>query len=125
MSGECGDYAKDDPREAVQPLLLKAQSLEALDTASSVQSEVVAVTQQARRRLVRRRSHAIGQQTTESVKTGKRFSAFLQGWSIESDQPFLQLCQRYQLTPPSQSVYYRYLVEQYGTARALPSVASL
>lgn len=91
---------KTDPR---QPDAKTAQSPkpQALNTASSVQSEVVAVTRQLARD-VSADAYAIGQQSAEYVNQ-QAFSAFLKGFNegaASASNPFSQLRQQLSASKP-------------------------
>ena len=90
-----------DPRKSSP--IKDSQSLnpQPLTTASSVQSEVVAVTQQLAAD-VSADAYAIGQQTAEYVNQ-QAFSAFLQGYNegaAKATSPFLQLRQQLSASKP-------------------------
>ncbi|MGB3788488.1 MAG: hypothetical protein WA949_10800 [Phormidesmis sp.] len=92
---------KTDPRKAVPAATAQSSKPEALDTASSVQSEVVAVTQQLAAD-VSADAYAIGQQTAEYVNQ-QAFSAFLQGYNegaAKATSPFSQLRQQLSASKP-------------------------
>ena len=90
------DPRKSSPIEGSQSL-----DPQALNTASSVQSEVVAVTQQLAAD-VSADAYAIGQQTAEYVNQ-QAFSAFLQGYNegaAKATSPFSQLRQQLSASKP-------------------------
>ena len=91
---------KTDPRKAA-PTAAQTSQPQALDTASSIQSEVVAVTQQLASD-VSADAYAIGQQTAEYVNQ-QAFSAFLQGYNegaAKATSPFLALRQQLSASKP-------------------------
>ena len=90
---------KTDPRKA--STAATAEAPEALNTASAVQSEVIAVTQQLAAD-VSADAYAIGQQTAEYVNQ-QAFSAFLKGYNegaAKATSPFLQLRQQLLASKP-------------------------
>ncbi|MGB3790172.1 MAG: hypothetical protein WA949_19340 [Phormidesmis sp.] len=91
---------KTDPRKATTATAQPSKP-QALNTASSVQSEVVAVTQQLAAD-VSADAYAIGQQTAEYVNQ-QAFSAFLQGYNegaAKATNPFSQLRQQLSASKP-------------------------
>ena len=91
---------KTDPRKATTATAQPSEP-QALNTASSVQSEVVAVTQQLAAD-VSADAYAIGQQTAEYVNQ-QAFSAFLQGYNegaAKATNPFSQLRQQLSASKP-------------------------
>ncbi|MEO1685046.1 MAG: hypothetical protein AAFS06_17535 [Cyanobacteria bacterium J06631_12] len=91
---------KTDPRQAT-PQPSKSPKPQALSTASAVQSEVVAVTQQLASD-VSADAYAIGQQSAEYVNQ-QAFSAFLKGFNegaAKADNPFSQLRQQLSASKP-------------------------
>ena len=91
---------KTDPRKAA-PATAQPSQPQALNTASTVQSEVVAVTQQLAAD-VSADAYAIGQQTAEYVNQ-QAFSAFLQGYNegaAKATNPFSQLRQQLSASKP-------------------------
>ena len=91
---------KIDPRKAA-PATAQPSKPQALNTASTVQSEVVAVTQQLAAD-VSADAYAIGQQTAEYVNQ-QAFSAFLQGYNegaAKATNPFSQLRQQLSASKP-------------------------
>ena len=92
---------KTDPRKASQPQEKKTAQPQALTTAQSVQSEVVAVTQQLASD-VSADAYAIGQQSAEYVNQ-QAFSAFLKGFNegaAKATSPFSQLRQQLSASKP-------------------------
>ena len=92
---------KTDPRKAASTEAAKASKPQALNTASAVQSEVVAVTQQLASD-VSADAYAIGQQSAEYVNQ-QAFSAFLKGFNegaAKADNPFSQLRQQLSASKP-------------------------
>ena len=91
---------KNDPRQAT-PQTSKPPKPQALNTASAVQSEVVAVTQQLASD-VSADAYAIGQQSADYVNQ-QAFSAFLKGFNegaAKADNPFSQLRQQLSASKP-------------------------
>ena len=91
---------KIDPRKAA-PATAQPSQPPSLNTASSIQSEVVAVTQQLAAD-VSADAYAIGQQTAEYVNQ-QAFSAFLQGYNegaAKATSPFSQLRQQLSASKP-------------------------
>ncbi|MEL6780644.1 MAG: hypothetical protein AAFO06_25760 [Cyanobacteria bacterium J06597_16] len=91
---------KNDPRTA-EPKTTQSPKPQALNTASAVQSEVVAVTQQLASD-VRADAYAIGQQSAEYVNQ-QAFSAFLKGFNegaAKANNPFSQLRQQLSASKP-------------------------
>ena len=91
---------KNDPRKAT-PQASRVPQPQALTTASAVQSEVVAVTQQLASD-VSADAYAIGQQSAEYVNQ-QAFSAFLAGFNegaAKADNPFSQLRQQLSASKP-------------------------
>ena len=85
---------KNDPRKA-EPKATQSPRPQALNTASTVQSEVVAVTQQLASD-VSADAYAIGQQSADYVNQ-QAFTAFLKGFNegaAKADNPFSQLRQQ-------------------------------
>jgi|GEM_PF-1812544 len=92
---------KTDPRTATPKAAPQPPKPQALNTASSVQSEVVAVTQQLARD-VSADAYAIGQQSAEYVNQ-QAFSAFLKGFNegaASASNPFSQLRQQLSASKP-------------------------
>ena len=92
---------KTDPRKTTSTEASKAHKPQALNTASTVQSEVVAVTQQLASD-VSADAYAIGQQSAEYVNQ-QAFSAFLKGFNegaAKADNPFSQLRQQLSASKP-------------------------
>ena len=92
---------KIDPRRTSATAAAQSPKPQALTTASSVQSEVVAVTQQLAAD-VSADAYAIGQQTAEYVNQ-QAFSAFLQGYNegaAKATSPFSQLRQQLSASKP-------------------------
>ena len=91
---------KHDPRTAT-PKTPQSPNPQALNTASSVQSEVVAVTQQLASD-VSADAYAIGQQSADYVNQ-QAFTAFLKGFNegaAKADNPFSQLRQQLSASKP-------------------------
>ena len=91
---------KNDPRTA-DPKTTHSPRPQALNTASAVQSEVVAVTQQLASD-VSADAYAIGQQSADYVNQ-QAFSAFLKGFNegaAKADNPFSQLRQQLSASKP-------------------------
>ena len=91
---------KNDPRKATSQASQASQP-QALNTASAVQSEVVAVTQQLASD-VSADAYAIGQQSADYVNQ-QAFSAFLKGFNegaAKADNPFSQLRQQLSASKP-------------------------
>ncbi|MEL6159872.1 MAG: hypothetical protein AAFR18_11685 [Cyanobacteria bacterium J06627_32] len=89
---------KNDPRKTTP----QASQPQALNTASAVQGEVVAVTQQLASD-VSADAYAIGQQSAEYVNQ-QAFSAFLKGFNegaANATNPFSQLRQQLSASKPS------------------------
>ena len=92
---------KTDPRKANTQAASQSPQPKALNTASAVQSEVVAVTQQLASD-VSADAYAIGQQSAEYVNQ-QAFSAFLKGFNegaAKADNPFSQLRQQLSASKP-------------------------
>ena len=92
---------KTDPRKAASTEASKTSKPQALNTASAVQSEVVAVTQQLASD-VSADAYAIGQQSAEYVNQ-QAFTAFLAGFNegaAKADNPFSQLRQQLSASKP-------------------------
>lgn len=92
---------KTDPRQATPKAAPQSPQPQALNTASAVQSEVVAVTQQLAAD-VSADAYAIGQQSAEYVNQ-QAFSAFLQGFNegaAIANNPFSQLRQQLSASKP-------------------------
>ena len=92
---------KTDPRKAPTEKASEAPKPQALTTASAVQSEVVAVTQQLASD-VSADAYAIGQQSADYVNQ-QAFSAFLKGFNegaAKADNPFSQLRQQLSASKP-------------------------
>ncbi|MEL7223350.1 MAG: hypothetical protein AAGL17_00475 [Cyanobacteria bacterium J06576_12] len=92
---------KTDPRKVPTANASKAPKPQALDTASAVQSEVVAVTQQLASD-VSADAYAIGHQSAEYVNQ-QAFSAFLKGFNegaAKAENPFSQLRQQLSASKP-------------------------
>ena len=90
---------KTDPRKATEDT--QASKPPTLNTASAVQSEVVAVTRQLASD-VSADAYAIGQQTAEYVNQ-QAFSAFLRGYNegaAKTTSPFSQLRQQLMASKP-------------------------
>ena len=115
---------KTDPRKAASTEAAKASKPQALNTASAVQSEVVAVTQQLASD-VSADAYAIGQQTAEYVNQ-QAFSAFLKGFNegaAKADNPFSQLRQQLSASKPQPiTLLAPPWFDEYGTARSLPTI---
>ncbi|MEL6902061.1 MAG: hypothetical protein AAFP07_13990 [Cyanobacteria bacterium J06606_4] len=91
---------KNDPRTAA-PKTTQSPKPQALNTASAVQSEVVAVTQQLASD-VSADAYAIGQQSADYVNQ-QAFTAFLKGFNegaAKADNPFSQLRQQLSASKP-------------------------
>ncbi|MEM9947128.1 MAG: hypothetical protein AAF810_13805 [Cyanobacteria bacterium P01_D01_bin.36] len=109
---------KTDPRKAASAEASTMPKPQALDTASAVQSEVVAVTQQLASD-VSADAYAIGQQSAEYVNQ-QAFSAFLKGFNegaAKADNPFSQLRQQLSASKPQP---IRLLSASGSTSTALP-----
>ncbi|MEO1622412.1 MAG: hypothetical protein AAFU53_15445 [Cyanobacteria bacterium J06632_3] len=109
---------KNDPRKAPTPKASEPLTPQALTTASAVQSEVVAVTQQLASD-VSADAYAIGQQSAEYVNQ-QAFSAFLKGFNegaANATSPFSQLRQQLSASKPSP---IRLLSASGSTNTALP-----
>ena len=92
---------KTDPRKATTTSAPQSSKPQALNTASSIQSEVVAVTQQLAKD-VSADAYAIGQQTAEYVNQ-QAFSAFLAGYNegaAKATNPFSALRQQLSASKP-------------------------
>ena len=92
---------KTDPRKASQAQEKQAPQPQALNTAQTVQSEVLAVTQQLASD-VSADAYAIGQQSAEYVNQ-QAFSAFLKGFNegaAKATSPFSQLRQQLSASKP-------------------------
>ncbi|MEL7142342.1 MAG: hypothetical protein AAFR25_01570 [Cyanobacteria bacterium J06629_19] len=92
---------KNDPRKAPTAKVSESPKPQALTTASAVQSEVVAVTQQLASD-VSADAYAIGQQSAEYVNQ-QAFSAFLKGFNegaAQTTSPFSQLRQQLSASKP-------------------------
>ena len=92
---------KTDPRKTAATTAPQSSNPQALNTASTVQSEVVAVTQQLAAD-VSADAYAIGQQSAEYVNQ-QAFSAFLKGFNegaAKADNPFSQLRQQLSASKP-------------------------
>ena len=90
---------KTDPRNAESSVHSKPAPT--LNTASSVQSEVIAVSEQLARE-ASSEAYAIGQQTAEYVNQ-QAFSAFLRGYdagAAKATNPFSQLRQQLSASKP-------------------------
>ena len=90
-----------DPRKSAHPAPSKQTRNPTLTTASAVQGEVVAVTQQLASD-VSADAYAIGQQSAEYVNQ-QAFSAFLKGFNegaAKADNPFSQLRQQLSASKP-------------------------
>ena len=108
---------KNDPRTAT-PKTPQSPNPQALNTASSVQSEVVAVTQQLASD-VSADAYAIGQQSADYVNQ-QAFTAFLKGFNegaAKADNPFSQLRQQLSASKPQP---IRLLPASGSTNTALP-----
>ncbi|MEM6452158.1 MAG: hypothetical protein AAF703_17825 [Cyanobacteria bacterium P01_D01_bin.105] len=91
---------KNDPRKA-DPKTAQSPRPQALNTASTVQSEVVAVTQQLASD-VSADAYAIGQQSADYVNQ-QAFTAFLKGFNegaAKANNPFSQLRQQLSASKP-------------------------
>ena len=107
-----------DPRKSAQATPLKTPENPTLDTASAVQSEVVAVTQQLASD-VSADAYAIGQQSAEYVNQ-QAFTAFLKGFNegaANAESPFSQLRQQLSASKPKP---IRLLSVSGSTSTALP-----
>ena len=92
---------KTDPRKAEDRKQAPRPQPKALNTASTVQAEVIAVTQQLAAD-VSADAYAIGQQTAEYVNQ-RAFSAFLDGYNegaARATSPFSQLRQQLSASKP-------------------------
>ena len=92
---------KNDPRTASPKTATQPPKPQALNTASAVQSEVVAVTQQLASD-VSADAYAIGQQSADYVNQ-QAFTAFLTGFNegaAKADNPFSQLRQQLSASKP-------------------------
>ena len=92
---------KTDPRQEMSTKTQEASVPPTLNTASSVQSEVIAVSEQLARD-VSSEAYAIGQQTAEYVNQ-QAFSAFLRGYdagAAKATNPFSQLRQQLSASKP-------------------------
>ena len=92
---------KTDPRKVATESTSDAPQPQALKTASAIQSEVVAVTQQLARD-VSADAYAIGQQSAEYVNQ-QAFSAFLKGYNegaARATSPFSALRQQLSASQP-------------------------
>ena len=92
---------KTDPRKVSQSQEKKVSQPQALTTAQTVQSEVVAVTQQLASD-VSADAYAIGQQSAEYVNQ-QAFTAFLKGFNegaAKATSPFSQLRQQLLASKP-------------------------
>ena len=114
-----------DPRKATQSSHQSAKTKQSdnptLNTASAVQSEVVAVTQQLASD-VSADAYAIGQQSAEYVNQ-QAFSAFLKGFNegaAKADNPFSQLRQQLSASKPQP---IRLLAAPGSTNTALPAAS--
>ncbi|MEM6866840.1 MAG: hypothetical protein AAF528_00450 [Cyanobacteria bacterium P01_C01_bin.121] len=110
---------RKDPQKAVQPAPPKQTKNPTLTTASAVQGEVVAVTQQLASD-VSADAYAIGQQSAEYVNQ-QAFSAFLKGFNegaAKADNPFSQLRQQLSASKPQP---IRLLSASGLTSTALPA----
>ncbi|MEO0804271.1 MAG: hypothetical protein AAFY57_18660, partial [Cyanobacteria bacterium J06642_2] len=90
-----------DPRRASQSAKTQQSENPTLTTASAVQSEVVAVTQQLASD-VSADAYAIGQQSADYVNQ-QAFTAFLKGFNegaAKADNPFSQLRQQLSASKP-------------------------
>ena len=111
---------KNDPRTAT-PKTPQSPNPQALNTASSVQSEVVAVTQQLASD-VSADAYAIGQQSADYVNQ-QAFTAFLKGFNegaAKADNPFSQLRQQLSASKPQP---IRLLAAPGSTNTALPAAS--
>ena len=109
---------KTDPRKVPTTNASKAPKPQALTTASAVQSEVVAVTQQLASD-VSADAYAIGQQSAEYVNQ-QAFTAFLKGFNegaAKATSPFSQLRQQLSASKPQP---IRLLSASGSTSTALP-----
>ncbi|MEO0707632.1 MAG: hypothetical protein AAF050_18465 [Cyanobacteria bacterium J06649_5] len=109
---------KNDPRKAPTTNASEAPKPKALDTASAVQSDVVAVTQQLASD-VSADAYAIGQQSAEYVNQ-QAFTAFLKGFNegaAKATSPFSQLRQQLSASKPKP---IRLLSASGSTNTALP-----
>ena len=109
---------KTDPRKAPTTNAFEAPKPQALTTASAVQSEVVAVTQQLASD-VSADAYAIGQQSAEYVNQ-QAFTAFLKGFNegaAKATSPFSQLRQQLSASKPQP---IRLLSASGSTSTALP-----
>ena len=109
---------KNDPRKTPTANASEAPEPQALDTASAVQSEVVAVTQQLASD-VSADAYAIGQQSAEYVNQ-QAFTAFLKGFNegaAKATSPFSQLRQQLSASKPKP---VRLLSASGSTNTALP-----
>ena len=112
---------KNDPRQAAQSAPPKQTKNPTLTTASAVQSEVIAVTQQLASD-VSVDAYAIGQQSAEYVNQ-QAFSAFLKGFNegaAKADNPFSQLRQQLSASKPQP---IRLLAAPGSTNTALPAAS--
>ena len=110
-----------DPRKATQSTQTKQPESPTLTTASAVQSEVVAVTQQLASD-VSADAYAIGQQSAEYVNQ-QAFSAFLKGFNegaANAKSPFSQLRQQLSASNPKP---IRLLSASGSTNTALPAAS--
>ena len=92
---------RKDPQKAAQPAPPKRTKNPMLATASAVQGEVVAVTQQLASD-VSADAYAIGQQSADYVNQ-QAFTAFLKGFNegaAKADNPFSQLRQQLSASKP-------------------------
>jgi len=108
---------KHDPRQAT-PKASQLRNPQALNTASAVQSEVVAVTEQLAKD-VSADAYAIGQQSADYVNQ-QAFTAFLKGFNegaAKADNPFSQLRQQLSASKPQP---IRLLSASGSTNMALP-----
>ena len=109
---------KTDPRKAPSTTASESPKPQALNTASAVQSEVVAVTQQLAND-VSADAYAIGQQSAEYVNQ-QAFTAFLKGFNegaAKAESPFSQLRQQLSASKPKP---IRLLSASGSTNTALP-----
>ncbi|MEO1348027.1 MAG: hypothetical protein AAFW84_04395 [Cyanobacteria bacterium J06635_15] len=109
---------KTDPRKVPTAKAGETPKPQALNTASAVQSEVVAVTQQLASD-VSADAYAIGQQSADYVNQ-QAFSAFLKGFNegaAKAENPFSQLRQQLSASKPSP---IRLLSASGSTNMALP-----
>ena len=107
-----------DPRKDAQSASPKQTKNPTLTTASAVQGEVVAVTEQLAKD-VSADAYAIGRQTAEYVNQ-QAFSAFLQGYNegaAKAENPFSQLRQQLSASKPQP---IRLLSASGSTNTALP-----